>query len=269
MRRVPLALSLAAMGLLLVAAPVSAASPTITIGPAFGVNEIDHQHVFTITVTSVPGATTVFNSIVPTVSPPPSAQSTTCGNPTINGHVATCTVTVLSVTAGTLSASASATLTIDGVQTTITTDAQNGDSGPATKNYVDAAVAVSPGAATNTVGAAHVFTVTVTAFPAGATPVSFDSITPSVGPPPGAESTTCGSPTVNGNVATCTVTINNPTAGTFTANVSAAVTPVRRRRTTSSRPPHRARAHRRLSRIPRRPSRRPDRPDPALSQSCS
>src|SRR5205085_2384253 len=98
-------------------------------------------------------------------------------------------------------------------------------SGPATKRYVDAAVAISPNSAANEVGHQHTFTVTVTAIPSGAAPVSFDSITPSVSPAPGSvDASDCAAPHVSGNTATCVVTINNPTDGTFTANATAKVT---------------------------------------------
>src|SRR5262249_3546044 len=56
-------------------------------------------------------------------------------------------------------------------------------------------------------------------------PVVFNSITPTVTPTPDLENvTTCGSPTVNGNVATCQVKINSSTPQTFTVDVTLVVT---------------------------------------------
>src|SRR5262249_28502091 len=88
---------------------------------------------------------------------------------------------------------------------------------------VDAAISIAP-SGVNAVGNPHTFTITVTAIPNGASPVSFGPITPSVSPAPGSMTSTCGAPTVAGNTATCTVTINNSTPDTFTANASAEVT---------------------------------------------
>src|SRR4051794_638048 len=95
-----------------------------------------------------------------------------------------------------------------------------GGSDSATKTFVDASVAIGP-SATNEVGDAHTFTITVTAASAGEAPVCFWAKTPRVSPAPSSQSNTCGSPNVGANVATCTLTINNSTAGTFTANASA------------------------------------------------
>ena len=77
----------------------------------------------------------------------------------------------------------------------------------------------------NEVGHAHVFTVTVTQNPGSATAAATANVTYTVTPTPGSISSTCGAsvPFV-GNTATCTITINNPTAGTFTANATASFT---------------------------------------------
>ena len=203
----------------------------ITITPT-AVNEVGHQHVFTIVVTGVAGATTTFNSITPSVTPTPGTMTSTCANPTITpgngtttGDQATCTVTINNNTAGVFTATASANITVNGFSTTLTTDGVNGDSGPATKTYVDATIAIAP-SAVNEVGHQHVFTVTVTGMPSNFS-VAGTTITTSVldshSNPPGSMTSTCGSPTVNGNVATCTVTINNSTADVFTATASAQV----------------------------------------------
>ena len=197
--------------------------PFITIAPS-AVNEVGHQHVFTITVTSIPGTETTFNSITPHVVPTPDSMVSTCNNPVITNNVATCTVTINSNSAGVFTATATADLTVNGFGISVTTDGVGADSGPAVKTYVDALIGITPATAVNEVGNQHVFTVTVTGLPANQS-FSVNSITTSVTPTPDLlNSTTCGSPLVNDNVATCTITINNSTAGTFTANAAAVVT---------------------------------------------
>ncbi len=199
--------------------------PTIAIAPD-AVNEVGHAHTFTVTVTSLPGQTTVFNSITPSVSPTPDLGSTsTCAKPTINANVATCTLTINSDTAGVFTANASATLTVNGFQSTVSTNGQNGNSGPATKTYVDSSIGITPQTAVNEVGNQHVFTITVHGLPANGLTASFSNVVASVSPTPDLQNaSTCGSPVVSGNTATCTLTIDSSTAGTFTVKASADVT---------------------------------------------
>src|SRR2546430_10090818 len=64
-----------------------------------------------------------------------------------------------------------------------------GGSGAATKNYVDMNIAITPHTATNEVGQHHVFTVTVTKFPAGVAAGTVN-ITPIVIPAPSWQITT-------------------------------------------------------------------------------
>src|SRR5207245_1678471 len=73
-----------------------------------------------------------------------------------------CTVTFTSNTGGTVTGTASVTLSVGGVSLTRTTNGQAGSSGPAVKTFVDATIAIAP-SATNAVGANHTFTVTVKA----------------------------------------------------------------------------------------------------------
>ena len=199
---------------------------SIAIGPS-AVNPVGQQHVFTVTVTAIPGTASPisFGAITPNVTPAPSSFSTTCSAPTVNGNVATCTVTINSTTSGSFTANVSANVTMGGVTVTRSTSGNSGPggSGPATKSYVDASIGISP-SSVNEVGHSHIFTITVTANPGTLSPVVFNSITPGVSPTPGTFTSTCASPTVNGNVATCTVTINNSTAGTFTVNAAAQLT---------------------------------------------
>src|SRR5262249_29151699 len=163
-----------------------------------------------ITFTALPGSATptVINSITRTVTPTPdTTNTTTCATPTIDatGTIATCTVTIQNSTVQTFTVNATGVATMCGVQVTRATNGKpgTGGSGPATNNFVDASVTISPNGV-NEITHQHIFNVTVTAMPGNATPVSFGTITPSVIGSPDSQSDTCGSPTINGNVATCT-----------------------------------------------------------------
>jgi len=194
------------------------------------VNEVGSPHTFHITVTGLTGATTTFNSITASITPTPDLQDTsTCANPTItagdstHGDQAKCDVTINSSTAGVFTANATAHITVNGFSVVLTTDGQNGNSGPAIKTYVDGAIRITPHAAENEVNAPHTFTITATALPTGQTYLF--AITPSISPTPDVTNTnTCGTPVISGNTATCTYTINSDTAGVFTLNASAVMT---------------------------------------------
>jgi hypothetical protein len=201
-------------------------APSIAIAPS-AVNEVGHPHTFTVTVTTVPGTTTTFGSITPSVVPAPDSMSSTCGTPVLSGNTATCTVTIDSSTAGVFIANASAVLTISGFQTTVsTTVPAQTTTGAATKTYVDASIAINPPAAVNEVGVEHTFTITVKGFPQDSPAASFANIVPSINQTPDLEYdvSSCASPTVSGNTATCQVKIRSSTAGHFVLNASADVT---------------------------------------------
>ncbi len=205
----------------------------ITITPQVATNLVGNSHVFTITVTAIPGSVTPvqFTSITPSfVGTPPGTQSNTCATPNITGNVATCTLTINSTTPGTFTAHAAAVVTIGGVALNRATgDAKTGDSPNAIKHYVDANITITP-SATNAVGQAHTFTVTVTQLPDDATPATSANVTYNITPTPSGavlttNTSTCG-PTVafSGNVATCTITINTATGGTsFVAHAQAVI----------------------------------------------
>jgi hypothetical protein len=90
----------------------------------------------------------------------------------------------------------------------------------------DASIKITPNSATNQLRQQHVFTVTATANPFTANlPVVFGAITTSVVPTPNlASSTTCATPAVSGDVASCTITINSSVPGSFTADASVSLT---------------------------------------------
>jgi uncharacterized repeat protein (TIGR01451 family) len=204
------------------------ADAAVSISPN-GINEVNHPHTFTITATALSGGGSVTGFVItPSISPAPTSESDTCGTPTVSGNTATCTVTITSSTPGTFTANATAAVSFadafgDTLTVTRSTSGNSGPggSGPATKVFVDAAVSIAP-SATNGITEAHTFTITATALPDGGSVTGF-AITPSVSPAPTSESDTCANPLVSGNTATCTMTINSNSPGTFTANATAAV----------------------------------------------
>ncbi len=198
----------------------------ITVTPT-GVNEVNHQHIFTITATQVPGAATPATTANITYAFTPSnpgTVSSTCGaSVAFVGNTATCTVTVNNPTAGVFTINATASFVVGGVTITKTTDGVGGDSGPATKTWVDANIAISPLTATNSVGQPHTITATVSqnsgsgfvAAPNGTT-VTF-SLTNSGG----ATATFVGGiNTCTTTAGVCSVQINSPTAGTVTIHAT-------------------------------------------------
>jgi hypothetical protein len=200
----------------------------VAITPS-AVNEVGHAHTFNVTATAIPsGAGTPAFVITPSVTPAPGTMSTTCASPTVSGNTATCTITINNQSVATFTANVTAKMTVGPVTITRSTDstvapAGPGGSGAAQKRYVDAFITIGE-SAVNPLNQPHTFTITATAMPGSAAPVVFGSITTSVSPTPGTMSSTCDSPVVNGNTATCTLTINSSVAGTFVANATVRLT---------------------------------------------
>jgi hypothetical protein len=193
-----------------------------------GLNKVGDQHIFTVTASVIPpGLNTVsFDSIVPSVTPAPSSQSSTCATPQIVNQVATCTVTINSTSTGVFTANATAHMTIGGVAITRSTNpavapAGPNGSGPAVKAYVDSYIKITPNGV-NPVGQAHVFTAEFGVLTGGNGDVSDVTIAADVAPNPDlAETSTCAAPTPAGtNVWRCTITINSSVTGVFTANAT-------------------------------------------------
>lgn len=211
---------------------------------ASAVNEVNDSHVFSITVTPLAAGTiATLNSIDTSIDPlvvPPQTSSTTCGSPTLNATtgVYTCTLTVNSPTATTFTANASVSLTFTGTGTpasatvirdTDTTDSEHPagpvGSGPATKRFVDASIAISPDD-TNSIGESHTFTVTVRKDEgqgAGLVVVSGARPTVTLDAGGGASvsglTNTCADPGTDAS-GQCTVTFTSNTAGTIVGNAS-------------------------------------------------
>jgi hypothetical protein len=153
------------------------------------------------------------------VSGPGTLTADSC---TTAGGTGSCSVTLNSAVAGVTVVSAASTVNVEGIEFDLVTNGEGGNSRNLTKRWVDAFITIGP-SAVNPLNEPHVFDVVVTAIPSGASPVAFGPITTSVTPAPGSQETTCATPQVNGNVATCTLTINSSVEGVFTANATAVV----------------------------------------------
>jgi hypothetical protein len=153
------------------------------------------------------------------VSGPGSLTTTGCATV---GATGSCSVTLNSSDAGVTVVQATSHVNVKGVLFDLATNGQGDNGGNLTKRWIDAFITIGPDAV-NPLNKEHVFTVTVTAIPSGAAPVSFDPIAVGVSPAPGTQATTCAAPQVSGNVATCTLTINSAVAGKFVANATAVV----------------------------------------------
>ena len=197
----------------------------ISITPLTPVNEVNHAETFTVTATAFPAGTGApsFGTLGVTVS---GGLTPTVSGPSVSGDVATWTVTIDSDAAGTFNVQASDTVTMGGVAVTRTTgdgfsSGDGGDGASAVKNYVDALIGITPLTPVNVVGDPETFTVTATAFPAGTGAPSFGALGVTVS---GGLTPTVSGPTVSGDVATWTVTIDSAAAGTFNVTASDTVT---------------------------------------------
>src|SRR5437667_454162 len=138
---------------------------TIAITPATATNAVGTNHTLTITVTAVGTPLGNGTATARITSGPGSfvADSSTCSY-TGGGATASCTVVITSATTGTTVVSAtSSTPPTRGASDLRTTDGTAGNSGPASKTWVDATIAITPATATNAVGTNHTLTITVTA----------------------------------------------------------------------------------------------------------
>src|SRR5262249_58286156 len=100
---------------------------------------------------SAPAGTSITFSIT---GAPPALNCTT------SGGTGSCSVSYSSATTGVDVVVASTTVSVGGVSLTRATDSTHGSSGPATKRWVNAKIAIAPNA-TNVVGQPHTFTVTL------------------------------------------------------------------------------------------------------------
>ena len=202
----------------------------ITIASS-AVNEVTHAHTFTVTVNGDAGGGLGLQPVAgvkPTVTlaPVPGSVTDNCAS-TGTDAAGQCTVVINSNVAGTFVANASATFTVNTV--TITRDTAGnsgpGGSGAATKVFVDGNITIGP-SATNQVGQAHTFTVTVNGDAGGGLglqPVAGVKPTVTLTPVPSSVTDNCASTGTNA-AGQCTVVISSNVAGTFVANASATFT---------------------------------------------
>jgi hypothetical protein len=144
---------------------------------------------------------------------------------TTSGGTGSCTVVITSSTPGVTVVHAATDVTVSGVLLHRETDGANGNSGNATKNWVDANIQISPANASNPVGTNHTLTGhvnvntgvggfvnapdgTVISFAIASGPGSF------VGP---------SSCTTSGGTGSCTVVITSAATGTTVVNASTTV----------------------------------------------
>lgn len=208
-------------------------APHVTIDPT-AVNEIGHQHVFTVTAYSIPNSTTTFDSIDVSVldsgGNPPGTMSTTCNNPTLStvagADQASCTVTVDNTTPDVFTAGATVHLTVNGFATSVSTNGVGLNSGPATKTYVSANIGLTPLTADDPVGDLHTITATVTTDDgsgSGAQPARDGTVVDwSIQSGPGSLATP--SCTVSGGKGTCTDVLTSNLAGTTVVRATVTVT---------------------------------------------
>src|SRR2546425_535031 len=180
------------------------------------------NHTLTITVTAVNttlGSGTATASI--TSGPGSFVGSPTCSY-TGGGATASCTVVITSATTGTTVVSATSSIPLtDAGSATRTTDGTAGNSGPASKTWVDATIAITPATATNAAGTNHTLTITVTAV---GTTIGNGTATASITSGPGSfvGSPTC-SYTGGGSPASCTVVITSATTGTTVVSATSSI----------------------------------------------
>jgi len=212
------------------------------------VNAVGVNHIFDITgtVTALGGASATFTSITPTVTPPAGlvkgadyTEVSTCATPTVNGNVATCSVTINSNKAGVFTANATMVATVGGDQLTRSTDGVSPNSGPATKRFVDAKISLSPLTDTNGITELHTITATVQQDDGLAANAAGGDATTGFGPAANGTVVTfsltnlgaatsafvpAGQNTCQTAGGTCTVQITSPTAGTVNTHATTSVT---------------------------------------------
>ena len=136
-----------------------------------------------------------------------------------------CTVTITSAVPGATVVSAHSTVTVAGVALTRDTNGTGGNSGPATKTWVQPRITITP-SATNGVGQPHTFTVTVeTNSGAGFSPVQGAhvdvTLTDSLGAVHTAPTGTCTTAGPNTNAAgQCTITFTSNSTGKVTGHAT-------------------------------------------------
>ena len=200
---------------------------SIQISPPAATNEVGTPHTLTghVNVSSGSGFVNAKDGTVikfVKVSGPGTLSASSC---TTSGGTGSCSVTLISSTAGTTVVKATTDVSVIGFLLHRETDGMARNSGPAMKTFVDATIAIGP-SATNAVGANHTFTVTVKANDgsgSGPQPVSGVKPTVTLASANGATATnvtdTCASTGTNAS-GQCTVTFTSNSGGTVTGTAS-------------------------------------------------
>ena len=155
-----------AVGLLLLcvssaSAQIEAVDANVSITQS-GVNRVTQSHTLTAHVNvndgtgfaNAPDGTPISSTVD---TGPGGLTSATCMT---SGGSGSCTVDLTSSVTGVTTVSAHTTVSVGGVVLTRNTDGTGSNSGPVTKRWVDAKIAIAP-SATNRIGQPHTFTVTL------------------------------------------------------------------------------------------------------------
>jgi hypothetical protein len=209
--------------------PLRVVDANISITPS-GVNRVGDTHTFTahVNVNDGSGFSNASGALV--------TFSKDSGPGTLSGASCTtdasgdCTIDLTSSTTGVTTLSAHTTVSVSGVSLTRATDGTAGSSAPATKRWVDARISLSPNA-TNEVGTAHTFTVTLeedTGDGSGFQPAAAEHVDFTLGDSNGANSvldvaaSTCDDAGANTNAnGQCTIVFSSLTPGMVTADATA------------------------------------------------
>jgi hypothetical protein len=212
--------------------PVLAAAPLARIAiTEHGMNRVDSPHTVTGSVTVAADAGQPFLPAVDGItinfaiaSGPGSLSASSC---TTAGGTGACSVTLNSDVTGVTEVSASSTFTVGSTVFNLTTN-YGDNSGPLSKKWVDAQIAIEPLTDTNLLNEEHTFTVTVSkdfgdgnGFVAAAGETVTATQSGSLAPV--ALGGTCTTGTTDGS-GQCTFTANSSSPGTLTLTASSTVT---------------------------------------------
>src|SRR5262249_38148363 len=144
------------------------ADAKIAITPATATNAVNTNHTLTITVTSVGANRSEERRVGKERSGPGSFVGSTSSSYTGGGRTASWNVMITSALTDTTVVSASSDILLAGDGTVTDTadwrESRSGlvNSGPASKTWADAKIAITPATATNAVNTNHTLTITVT-----------------------------------------------------------------------------------------------------------
>jgi hypothetical protein len=208
--------------------PLAVVDANVSITPN-GTNRIGQAHTFTahVNVNNGTGFAPAPDGTSISFTNDNGPGTFTTPNPcTTTGGTGSCTVTLTSGTTGVTTVSAHVTVGVGGLSVHRDTNGVGGNSGPATKTWVNAKIAIAQ-SATNGVGQPHTFTVTLSKdtgtgsfVPAAGEHVDV-TLTDSAGAAHTAPTGSCTSSGANTDAnGQCTITFTSPTAGKVTAHAT-------------------------------------------------